>query len=342
MSDEKALGCLALDVGGANIKAAHSRGDTASASFALWKDPGRLTAELRVLGHRLPQAHEIRLTMTAELCDCFPTKADGVRHVVRAVQCWSGDRALWVWGNDGRFHSAATIEADPALAAASNWLALATALARRAQSAAGLLIDIGSTTADLIPFEDGRVLEVGRTDTERLKTGALVYAGVRRTPLCALTNTIELGEASIGVAAELFATTLDVYLMLGDIEEDASDHDTADSQPATRNGAQSRLCRMVCADPTELSDTDVMGLAEAFHRSLLRRLVLHAGNLLRRLTREVDLVVVSGSGEFLARRVADSVMSTQTRILSLRNEWGADATIAACARALLELEPTGS
>ena len=73
----------------------------------------------------------------------------------------------------------------PSLAAAANWLALATAAARFVADGRGLLIDIGSTTTDLIPLDQGKVVVQGRTDTERLRTGELVYAGIRRTPICA-------------------------------------------------------------------------------------------------------------------------------------------------------------
>ena len=46
--------------------------------------------------------------------------------------------------------------------------------------------DIGTTTTDLIPLASGLVMARGKSDTERLQTGELVYAGVRRTPVCAL------------------------------------------------------------------------------------------------------------------------------------------------------------
>src|SRR5438445_198069 len=78
-----------------------------------------------------------------------------------------------------------------------------------------LLIDIGSTTTDLIPMDRGTVAARGRSDTERLQAGELVYAGIRRTPLCALATELPFRGIPTGLAAELFASTLDVYLTLG-------------------------------------------------------------------------------------------------------------------------------
>ena len=39
-----------------------------------------------------PPAERMAVTMTGELCDCFPTKADGVRHIVDAAAAAGGSR----------------------------------------------------------------------------------------------------------------------------------------------------------------------------------------------------------------------------------------------------------
>ena len=49
-----------------------------------------------------------------------------------------------------------------------------------------ILLDMGSTTTDIIPIESGRVRALGRTDPDRLATGELVYSGALRTPVEAL------------------------------------------------------------------------------------------------------------------------------------------------------------
>ena len=137
-------------------------------------------------------------------------------------------------GFDGQFHLIAAILENPLLAAASNWLALATIAARLVGQGGGLLIDVGSTTTDIIPLIDGNPAPRGRTDTERLGSGELVYTGVRRTPVCALADRLPFGGVPTGLAAELFATTHDVYLTLGALPEKPDDTDTADGRPATR------------------------------------------------------------------------------------------------------------
>ena len=181
---------LGLDVGGANIKAAHESGPSLSIPFPLWQDQAGLRPALAELLGLLPPFSQIALTMTAELCDCYATKAEGVRDVVNAVLSASDGREIRVWGVDSRFHDVHfNSSSHPYLASAANWLALAEVAASLIPTSSGLLIDVGSTTTDLIPLADGRARPRGRSDTERLGTGELVYAGIRRTSACCALTT---------------------------------------------------------------------------------------------------------------------------------------------------------
>lgn len=54
-----------------------------------------------------------------------------------------------------------------------------------------------------------------------------------------------------------------------------------------------------------------------------------------------EVAVVSGSGEFLARRVAEAVVGPSGAIQPLGSLWGSGASGAACAHALIELAREG-
>jgi (4-(4-[2-(gamma-L-glutamylamino)ethyl]phenoxymethyl)furan-2-yl)methanamine synthase len=58
--------------------------------------------------------------------------------------------------------------------------------------------------------------------------------GVRRTPVCALATELPFRGHPTGLAAELFAATLDVYLTLGEIAPNSKDLSTANGRPARR------------------------------------------------------------------------------------------------------------
>ncbi len=326
---------LGLDIGGANMKAAHTSGATRNIPFQLWKQPERLPERLASLAALMPSADRVAVTMTGELCDCFRTKAEGVRTILHAVLDVFLDRPIRVWTTDGSFQDPFDVIQHPQSAAAANWLALATLAARLTPIGPAVLIDIGSTTADIIPLREGVPVPRGRTDTDRLRTGELVYVGVKRTPVCALATTLLHRGEPTGLAAELFATTRDIYLTLGDLDPDPDDNDTADGRPATLEASRDRLARMVGADREEFTEADARDFARHADQAIMARLVESADRAGRAAIGEPPrAAIISGSGEFLARRFAECVVSPGGPIVSLKQTWGPGASDAACAYAL--------
>ncbi len=321
---------LGLDVGGANLKAAHTNGAARSRPFALWKNPASLADALRGLIAETPAADALAVTMTGELCDCFESKRQGVGAILDAVEASAAGKPIRVWTIDGRFTDLAKARAAPLMAAAANWLALAVFAGRFAVQGPALLIDVGSTTTDIVPLLDGRPVPQGRTDPERLRSGELVYTGVRRTPLCAI-----LGAEG---PAELFATTLDVYLLLGKIREDAADLNTADGRPATKAAAEARLARMLCADRETSTADDRQKLV---HRVLLKQvntLKWAVERVAERLPRSLRTVVIAGEGDFLARLVLEEQESfPPCDAVRFENSLGPEISRSACAYAVAVL-----
>ena len=121
---------IGLDIGGANIKTAHEDGQARTVPFEVWKRPDELGRAIAAAAAALPASDRAAVTMTAELCDCYPTKAVGVNAVLDAVLEGIPGRSIVVWGVDGEFHSVAEARRQPHLAAAANWLALANLAAR--------------------------------------------------------------------------------------------------------------------------------------------------------------------------------------------------------------------
>jgi probable H4MPT-linked C1 transfer pathway protein len=321
---------LGLDIGGANLKAATADERAVSVPFPLWKQPDRLPTALAALLAKFPDADEFAVTMTGELCDCYETKRQGVNAILTAVQNVSRSYPVRVWSTDGKFLNIAEARRDYLKVAASNWHALATFAGAYVPNGSALLIDIGSTTTDLIPLLDGGPLVEGKTDIDRLRTGELVYTGAWRTPVCTL---LPPGE----VAAELFATTADVYLMLGQVPEEPANRDTADGRPATRACAHARLSRMLCGDPDLVSEAEVVRLAE--------RVAERQGHLLReRIEAQIlrlkglqsspgtrRVLITAGSGEFLACDAVQPFRHSFGGFYSLTDRLG--PAVAACAPA---------
>ena len=181
-------GVIGLDIGGVNTKAVWRDGDavrTVLRPYDVVRDREALTAVVRdVVAELAGEPPElVALTMTAELSDEFRTKREGVGFVLDAVEAAVPGRVL-VFTTAGELVSLAEARARPLDVAAANWVA--SALAVGALHADALMLDVGSTTADVIPIAAGRVAAAGRTDLDRLLAGELVYTGALRTNLAAI------------------------------------------------------------------------------------------------------------------------------------------------------------
>jgi hypothetical protein len=329
------MSVLGIDVGGANLKAADGLGFALTRPFALWRNSEGLASEVSQLLQRSPPAQRLALTMTGELADCFETKAEGVTHIVRAVE-EAARGPILVYSVEGHWITPEEALADPYRAAASNWHALGAFAARHSPTGAGLLVDAGSTTTDLVPFVNGRVAATGSTDTERLIAGELVYTGVIRSPLAAVVATLPWRQAQCPTAHEYFASTLDAYLVLGLIEEQADNGSTADGRPATAAYSRDRLARSICADRTTFSLDDARLAAEAVLQAQAARIGVAAQRIVRNLPERPNTMVISGRGEFLARRVVER-LRIDCRLVSLNEQLGPAVSTAATAHALAVL-----
>ncbi|MEN6444352.1 MAG: hydantoinase/oxoprolinase family protein [Methanoregula sp.] len=239
---------IGIDVGGANVKLVDDDGVHLH-YCPLWE--GAPLAEL-LRTHKKPGHDRATVVMSGELADCFSGKAEGIRFIVNAVKSVFPD--AWFYGMDGQFHR----DAVPELAAA-NWLASADFLRERYPSS--VLLDIGSTTADIIPLAGFHRL-LGLTDLKRLQKGYLVYTGMLRTPVATLISSVSLDGTRTPVSTEYFASTADVHLVLNHITPTDYVCDTADKKEKTRVSSLRRLARVVCADLEEIGEQGAVQIAE--------------------------------------------------------------------------------
>lgn len=327
---------LAFDIGGANLKAADGLGYAHSRPFALWRTPERLAEEIKFLVEAAPRSDRLAVTMTGELADCYATKAIGVRAILDAIESAAAERPIIVYRTDGTWATVDEARETPLLAAASNWRALAEYAHRLASSWPAVLLDMGSTTTDVIPLCESGPCPAGLTDSERLVSGELVYTGVERTPVSAIVQRLPWRGGSCPVASELFATAADAYLLLGDIPEDAANCDTSDRRPMTHSAAHARMARMICGDTTIFSEADAQRAAMAIRDAQLAMLEAAAQSAAARLGQGPRTLILSGHGEFLLRELAGR-LPWQCEVLSLTQQLGASVSRCAPAHALAVL-----
>ena len=295
------------DVGGVNLKCAVVRAGRVThahaSPFQIQRMPGDLVAalqaEARTAGLARGTPHAV--TMTAELSQLFRTKREGVAFVLDAMAAAFPEDDVAIYTVDGRFLCPDDARRNPLLAAASNWHATASVVARTWPNAT--LLDIGSTTTDIIPIAHGTVAATGLTDPDRLTHGELLYLGAVRTPVEAIVHDVPLGSAMAGVSAESFALSGDVHFWKGDIAAEEYCAPTPDGRPVTREYTRERLARIVCADREMLDDHAIDRIAAHVADAQVARTVASLTRV-RIHTPGDTPVITAGLGAFLAERAA--------------------------------------
>lgn len=328
----KASAVLGWDIGGVNTKAARLLAgspaiEAVSLPYEVQREPNALAAVLRAAagkaGGRAGDAHAV--TMTAELSQAFRSKREGVAFVLDALEAAFPGAPISLYTVDGRFVAPPEARARPLSVAASNWAATADWVARTIPTC--VLIDIGTTSTDLIPIVAGRIAAQGRTDPERLLNGELVYSGAVRTPAEAVVRQVPLWGGLAAVSADGFALIGDAHLWRGNLNEHDYSCPAPDGRPATRAFAGERLARMVCADREMLDDPAIDAIADAMAAGQLRTITQALARIRARWP-QIDLAVITGLGDFIG---AEAARTAGLATLSLADRLGAAARIAPAA-----------
>src|SRR5687768_8249943 len=240
---------LGWDIGGVNTKVARltTSGELAVCArpFELQRMPEALVRLLIELAGEVGAAGTFTcaVTMTAELSQMFRTKREGVAFVLDAVSAAFPSADIRVFTTGGQFLSVNAARQEPIAVAAANWAATACLVAQRYRTA--LLIDVGTTTTDIIPIVDGDVVALGKTDPDRLASGELVYTGALRTPVETIVRDVPYRGGRAAVSAEGFALVGDAHLWRERLTAEDYTVATPDGRAANREFAGERLARMV-------------------------------------------------------------------------------------------------
>ena len=212
-----------------------------------------------------------------------------------------GDRPLSVLTTAGELVTVEEARSRPWDVAAANWVA--TALAVAGEHPDALLIDVGSTTTDVVPIAGGRVAATGYT------TSSGCWRASSSTPACCAPTSRRSPRACRSAAAgarwrrstsRSAATSISSS---AELTTEAYDCPTPDGRPATAAFARERIARLVCSDVEQLDAGEVDAIAAYLAGEQLRQIEDAARRVGRALTPEAP-VVAAGSGAFLGREVA--------------------------------------
>ena len=319
---------IGWDVGGAHLKAAllDTNGkllQVLQVPCALWRGLAELEIAIdTVLNSFKVKSARHAITMTGELVDIFVNREAGVNAISVLMnaklhgvkQFYTGALQQDLSG----FVPLSEVAQCWLTLASANWLASACYCAQQLRVMKNgdhaLLIDIGSTTSDFVPLVNGKPDCLGYTDAARMQSEELVYTGVIRTPLMALTQKISFNREMTGVAAEYFSTTADVYRLTGDLLFSDDMADTADGQEKTILASSRRMARMIGHDVVDATMPTWLELAQAFKVQQLERLTLVAMRHVDRvatITKDRGITIIgAGVGCFLVKEIAEKMKFT--------------------------------
>ncbi|WP_020168227.1 MULTISPECIES: hydantoinase/oxoprolinase family protein [Methylotenera] len=300
---------IGWDIGGAHLKAVLL--DTNGAQLSciqlpcpLWRGLNELEVAIEAVFSLMdvrPDEALHALTMTGELVDLFPNRHTGVCEIAKYVMDLLGRNTFFYAANNGfvKFENVAEYTAQ---IASTNWHASARLLAEHVQDA--LLIDIGSTTSDIIPIAHAKVALQDLSDASRMQHDTLVYTGVVRTPIMAVAQKITINDngliVEMNVAAEFFATMADVYRLTGELSVENDMAETADSKGKTKQESARRLARMVGCDLEDKPIETWIKLAFSFRAIQLKQL---KAAILKHLKPNMP-IIGAGAGSFLVKVLA--------------------------------------
>ena len=322
------LTVVGWDIGGVNIKAGRllwqneeiADMKAVSHPFEIWLKRQRLSDALRAVGNELDLAgtQAMAVTMTAELSDAFRSKRDGVVFILDAFKQAFPNIPSYLLNLSGDLVQLIEARQHPLDFAATNWLASALFVADKHRDC--ILVDVGSTTTDIIPIRRGRVIAKGFTDLSRLASGELVYTGVQRTNPNTVSPFVPIRGQMCRVSAEYFTVMGDIYLLLGYLSSQAYTSSTPDGRNKSLDAARERLARLICADCDMLGEEELFKLARFLFEKQLQQVAEALFQVLSRLENGYRLpLAAAGSGSFLAAEIGRRL---GMKIVDMAKEWG--------------------
>jgi probable H4MPT-linked C1 transfer pathway protein len=334
---------MGWDIGGAHVKAVllDDNGNIVRVqqiACPLWLGMDQLTTVMAmILKNAAVEAQQLHhaVTMTGELVDLFSNRHQGVVAIAQCVSALLGNDVLFYCINGQTnapdFVTKTHVSEKSKWIASANWHASASLVAQRLPSA--LLVDIGSTTTDIIAIDRGKIVGRAFTDAERMQQDTLVYTGVVRTPVMAVAQKLVLDNNETNVAAEFFATMADVYRLTGELRECVDMAETADGEPKTMLASARRLARMVGHDAEDKPLQSWLNLAQACREKQCKQIRLA---IKKQLTDNMT-ITGAGAGHFLVETIAQSLQQPYEAITSVLGQTQHEAVICLPAYAVATL-----
>ena len=299
------------DIGGAHVKVARCDQDgqlvqVIQVACPLWRGIEQLELAIEAVLSQLHNQDDLHaITMTGELVDIFANRQSGVEGILACLANYIDPENTLVYAAEKAWLTPENAKQHWQYIASRNWQASATLVATSVTN--GLFIDIGSTTCDIIPLIAHNAVPTEVDDFGRQTSRELLYTGAIRTPLIAISQQAPFNGQLMSLAAEVFATSGDVWCLLGKLTPDTIQDDSADGQPWDSKACASRIARLLGTDAIEADQQQWLQLAQWFAEQQSHQIteaILHVLSAHAKLPADAPLIG-AGVGRFIVKHCAD-------------------------------------
>ena len=289
---------IGWDIGGAHIKAAKidfkkKTSKTKQLYSPIWKNVNYLKKSIKLIKKKLGKTNYHAITMTAELSDIFPDRKNGVKHIINLSSKILGEKNIFFYSKKNFLKKKLAIK-KPFELNSMNWHATASFVSNFFPNC--ILVDIGSTTSDIIPIKNKEIISKDVSDYQRLKSNELIYLGVLRTPIQAV-------ERKKNLINENFANLSDVYRVLNKIPSTFDLLPTLDRKTKNKHDSARRIARIFGKDYKKnhfLKWKKTAYQIEGKHLKILKNVIkkIEKKNFLKKVP-----IIGAGIGEFLVKKI---------------------------------------
>lgn len=244
------------DIGGAHLKIARCDPEGQLLEVRqylcpLWQGLDQLEHAIKAVQTELNNHSDLTaITMTGELVDLFANRETGVAEILDCVTQLIPSEHCQVYAGEQGWLTVEDAKREWQYVASRNWQASANFVASKVTNS--VFIDLGSTTCDIIPIISNQVVASGSDDHHRQISRELLYTGTIRTPLIALTSVAPFNGQLMSLAAEVFATTGDVWMILDQLNPSEILDNSADGKPWNKANCACRLARLLGTDANDV------------------------------------------------------------------------------------------
>ena len=239
------------DIGGANLKASiinfkNYKIKSNQIYCPIWLNIENLRKSIICIKNNFGHCDYHAVTMTAELVDVFKNKKIGVKKIIELFCKIFPEKKVFFYSKNANFLKRKDAILNHDNVSSMNWHASATFISKHIKNC--MLVDIGSSTTDIVPIKNKEIIVKGFNDSERLSNGELIYFGVLRTPITSVVKKIHFKRKKQILIQENFADIADVYRVLNKLPKNMDVISTQDKKPKNPVASARRIARLLAKD----------------------------------------------------------------------------------------------